>query len=335
MRKFDAPFSRATIVANPAAGSASDADLSALAERLRAAVGDVGVVHTRGPGEAVGLVAEGVAEGVDLVVAVGGDGTVREAAEGLARGGGRWPGGGGANGARPALFVVPAGSGNSVYRALWGDERPWRDALDAVLSGGDGVRVRALDLIRIDEADRGALLGVNVGLVARIAERLEQVKAEGPRPKDDDELQQRYWSVIAEVLQRREALPVRVTVDGDVVHDGPAMLVTVGGVQRFGGGAFALLPQSELDDGVLDVCAIGGLTEEGLQEMSALVPAGQHVGKPGVAYAKGRRIEIERTDGETLVIEHDGDPRPAGTTLTLDVVSGAAPALAGPEAPSG
>jgi len=148
---------------------------------------------------------------------------------------------------------------------------------------------------------------------------------------DADAVQQRYWGAIGLALQELDQFPVRVTVDGRVVHDGALTMATVGGVRRFGRGSFEVLPCSVLDDGLLDVCVIGGVKQEELQELAAAVPAGQHLGRPGVAYERGRKIVIERTDVRPLGIEHDGDPYHTGATLELEVVRAAVPAVAAVE----
>jgi diacylglycerol kinase (ATP) len=130
------------------------------------------------------------------------------------------------------------------------------------------------------------------------------------------------------VLQELEAYPQRVTVDDRVLFEGPTMMTTVGGVRRFGQGNFEVLPRSVLDDGLLDVCVIGDVARERFGEFAMLISSGQHVERPEVAYAQGARVEIERLDGKPLVAEHDGDPRPAGTAATIEVVPAAVGALA-------
>jgi diacylglycerol kinase (ATP) len=112
------------------------------------------------------------------------------------------------------------------------------------------------------------------------------------------------------------------------VHDGPACLAAVGG-GRFRAFSFQFLPQSRLDDGELDVCVIGALSGPAVAELAELVPSGGHVGRPEVTCGRGRRVTIERTDGEALVAEFDGEVwAGAGTTLTVEVVPGALPVLA-------
>jgi diacylglycerol kinase (ATP) len=370
---------KAMILVNPRAGATAAQEppgAEEVAAACRRAGADALVAITARPGEAIARVARAIAGPTppEVVVAVGGDGTVREVAEGLARGLGRWPqganetsdesapGGAGRGGDRrsgsargeshsngsakasaaiaSALLMIPAGSGNSAYRAVWG-QRDWHEAIEAAFSK-DARRVRALDLIRLVELDRGALLGVNAGLVAAIAARIESDKNcnGNSRPLQGSESDEaRYLNAMGRALAEFQPAKLRVAVDGHVCHEGGAMLVTVGGVRSFGRGAFALLPRSVLDDALLDVCVAAQMSNERLGELAALVPAGAHLGEREVAYERGRTVRIEgiqsRESGESeseqsgqLQIEHDGDPLRAPRSLTLQVLPGAVPLIA-------
>jgi diacylglycerol kinase (ATP) len=91
-------------ILNPRAGVAARGTREAI-ERGRLAWKDYAVYLTREPGHATELAREAVAAGADVVLAVGGDGTVNEVARGLL-------------GSRAALGIVPVGSGNGLARAL-------------------------------------------------------------------------------------------------------------------------------------------------------------------------------------------------------------------------
>jgi diacylglycerol kinase (ATP) len=235
---------------------------------------------------------------VDLTVVVGGDGTVGRVVATL--------------GATP-MFVVPAGTANSCYRTLWGST-PWRDALDLALAGLAPVPV---DLARVVELDRPALSGAGTGLAPRA---IHEAKTKGLG----------YEAALAALVPRHEPYPGRVLVDGVMVHSGPTMLANVGG-SRYRGGVFELLPHSDLSDGLLDVCVLGA--EHDLAEMLTLSRTGAHVDVPGVVYARGSRIRLERTDGRPLWFEHDGEVvRSARSAFTLTTVPAAIRVVAAPDA---
>jgi diacylglycerol kinase (ATP) len=214
--------------------------------------------------------------------------------------------------------VLPGGTGNSTYRALWG-ERPWEDVLSAVLHGD--AQVRDLDLARIVERDRAALLGASAGLIARVTAVAAGLTGVPGREK--------YHQALGLVLADPTSYRGRVLVDGAEVHSGPTTMVTVGG-GKHRAGIFEVLPQSVLDDGLLDVCVVaGGLDEATRAELAPLVMTGAHIGHPAVRYVRARRVKVERTDGEPLCFEYDGDVLPdAGAAVSLAVVPAAVPAFA-------
>lgn len=313
------------VVANPAAAGVTQ-DLSAEVEgRLREVCGDVELTWTRGAGHAGALAAAAVrAGGPGLLVALGGDGTVREMAEAVA-GGSDEPGDGQRDGT-PVLLTLPAGSGNSSSRNLWGDLGV-ADILDLV-ADPRATRVRRLDMLRLHEAGVTVLLGASSGFLAEVLIGARDV---------DSSLTgiHRYFAAAGAVLAAMPAHPTRVTVDGAVLHDGPACSVAVGG-GRFRASAFQFLPRSVLDDGLLDVSTIGALDPADVAGLAQLVPTGDHVDRADVTYGRGRSVILERTDGEPLIAEYDGDVwNASGPRLTIDVVPGALPALASLEAPCG
>jgi diacylglycerol kinase (ATP) len=316
-------FRRALVIANPAAAGVSNDLLGAIGERLGLSVLDVETSWTKARGEAVRLAGDAARDpAIDLIVAVGGDGTVREVAEGMARDRSRRDG---RAAERLSLLALPAGSGNSTCRNLWG-ELEWSDVLDVAF---DPLRSlpRRLDLMRLVEPDVDVLLGASSGFLADVLIGARDVT--GLTGRD------RYYAAAAGVLEDMPAHPTRVTVDGQIVHDGPASLAAVGG-GRFRAYAFQFLPRSVLDDGVLDVCVIDALTGSAVSEVADLVPSGGHLSRPEVTYRRGRRVRIERTDGLPLVAEFDGEVwSAAGSTLSIEILPGAVTALARRDRPAG
>ncbi len=116
---------RVRAILNPRAGVRTRKTREAV-ERGRPSWTDYAVSLTEAAGHATELACEAVAAGADLVVAVGGDGTVNEVARGLL-------------GTPAALGVVPVGSGNGLARALRIPLRP--EAALAALEAGDRRRI--------------------------------------------------------------------------------------------------------------------------------------------------------------------------------------------------
>jgi len=107
-------------ILNPRAGVAAQRTREAV-ERGRPSWKDYAVYLTREAGHATALAREAVTAGADLVLAIGGDGTANEVAQGLL-------------GSPAALGIVPVGSGNGLARALRIPLRP-EPALAALESG--------------------------------------------------------------------------------------------------------------------------------------------------------------------------------------------------------
>jgi diacylglycerol kinase (ATP) len=317
---------RALVVTNPGAGAARDTFVGEVLDACARHVPQMSRIDIADPAGAVEQVAGAVEElSPKLVISVGGDGTARTVAEGMVRGAGHWGGSkpaplGGDD--EPSLLMLPAGSGNSLYSLLWG-ETPWKAALQAVFAGG--VRALRADLIRLHEVDRASVLGANFGLIADTVKRIEQMKAADGALSADE----RYAAAFAEALNDLQPFEVHVAVDGETVHNGVASIVTVGGVPSFGGGKTTLLPRAAIDDGMLDVCVFEAHTAEDLAALVPFVVASTHTEQPGVSYVQGREVVVDRLDGADWSVEHDGDPWPAGATVTLGVLPGVVSLLAG------
>jgi diacylglycerol kinase (ATP) len=305
------------VIANPVAGSVSETLVTDLVEHCRRQELRVRVHWTRTRGDATSVAAAartGERGRVDVVIAVGGDGTVREVVNGLLTGG---PGK-----KAPELLIVPAGTGNSNYRSLWSD-RPWPEMVAAALSG-TGARVRHLDVARLAERNELVVLGACSGIVAEALYASKTVKLAG---------RERYRTAFQQAANGCKPYPGRVTVDGTVVHAGGTIFANVGG-GRHRGGTYRLLPHSVLDDGLLDVCVVGDAVDPA--DVPELTRDGGHVSLPGVVYARGRRVTIDRTDGQPLWFEHDGELLAGvSSTFTLDVVPAALPVICDAAAPNG
>jgi diacylglycerol kinase (ATP) len=296
----------AVVIANPAAGAAGPELIARVLRRCVDRIPDTCLHLTEGRGHGRRLAGRADVRAAGLLVVVGGDGTVSEVVNGLVTGG-RTP---------PPLAVVPAGTGNSLHRELWGS-LSWDETIEAALDPARS-RVRTLDLIRFAGTGVHATLGVATGLVA---EALVTARGLADVPGPD-----RYSLAIAKTLAGFAPYPGRVTVDGVELHRGPTVLANVGG-GRYRGGRYQLLPQSIMDDGLLDVCVVDGALDP--RSLPGLTADGAHVGRPEVRYARGRRIVLERTDAEALVSEHDGEVHsgPDHRRVELHVVPHALPVL--------
>jgi diacylglycerol kinase family enzyme len=167
---------RALLVVNPKATTTSERSRDVLVRALRSAV-NLTVEYTSRRGHAATLAQAAAESGVDLVVTLGGDGTVNEAVNGLMAAHSALDGISGprAN-ALPALAVVPGGSTNVFARAL-GLPRDWVDGTSVILEALREGRHRVIGLGRAD--DRYFTFAAGVGLDAAVVRRVEQSRLRG------------------------------------------------------------------------------------------------------------------------------------------------------------
>jgi diacylglycerol kinase family enzyme len=158
---------RALLVANPSATTTTAAGRDVIAHALASEL-KLEVVATRYRGHAAELAARARREGIDLVVVLGGDGTVNEALNGLLAEG---PGAG-----VPALGVVPGGSANVFARAL-GSPREPLEATHQLLGALAAGRSRAVGLGRADE--RWFSFNAGLGWDADVIAAMEHARDHG------------------------------------------------------------------------------------------------------------------------------------------------------------
>lgn len=161
---------------NPKATTTSERSRDVLVRALRSEV-DLSVRYTRRRGHAMDLAREAAQEGVDLVVTLGGDGTVNEVVNGLMAAEPPTFRTGGTLAERlPALATVPGGSTNVFARAL-GLPREWPDGTSMILEGLRLGRSRTIGLGRAD--DRYFTFCAGFGLDAAVIKRVEQARKRG------------------------------------------------------------------------------------------------------------------------------------------------------------
>ncbi|OKI68844.1 diacylglycerol/lipid kinase family protein [Micromonospora sp. CB01531] len=167
---------RAVLVVNPKATTTSERSRDVLVRALRSEV-DLSVRYTRRRGHAVDLAREAAEEGVDLVVTLGGDGTVNEVVNGLMSAEPPTFRTGDTSAERlPALATVPGGSTNVFARAL-GLPREWPDGTSMILEGLRLGRSRTIGLGRAD--DRYFTFCAGFGIDAAVIHRVERARRQG------------------------------------------------------------------------------------------------------------------------------------------------------------
>ena len=158
---------RALLVVNPKATTTSVRLRDVLAHALASEV-KLDVVETTHRGHATELARQAALDGLDVVVALGGDGTVNEVVNGLLQDG--------PQSGLPALAVVPAGSTNVFARAL-GMPNSVIEATSQLLEGLLEDRRRTIGLSQAN--DRWFTFNAGLGLDAGAVRRVEKARAKG------------------------------------------------------------------------------------------------------------------------------------------------------------
>jgi diacylglycerol kinase family enzyme len=159
---------RALLVVNPKATTTSARVRDVLVRALGTEV-DLRVEYTRRRWHAATLAREASAEGVGLIVTLGGDGTVNEVVNGLMETGTSAD-------ERAAIAVVPAGSTNVFARAV-GMPRDWAEGTGVILEALREGRTRTIGLGRAD--DRYFTFCAGLGIDAEVVHRVERARLRG------------------------------------------------------------------------------------------------------------------------------------------------------------
>jgi YegS/Rv2252/BmrU family lipid kinase len=238
-------------------------------------------------------------DGAELIVIVGGDGTVNEAVHGLVQ-----------STARPEIAVIARGTGWDFVRT-YGIPRELERAVGIALNGV----VREIDVGRVsyrtwagEEAGGWFANVASVGMSGAIAQRAnDTTKALGAKLSY-------LWATFA-VFARWRNSEVRVTVDEETrigrMHD---VIVANG---RYLGGGMMMCPGAEPDDGLFDVLTIGDLTKGDLLLTLPKTYRGKHLPHPKAELLRGAVVTVDAD--EPLPIELDGE-QPGTTPVRFEVV---------------
>lgn len=294
---------RTLIVFNPTAGHAGqlEAELEAAAQVWREQGWTVDLQPTNGPGDGRCLARQAAANGYELVVAAGGDGTINEVVNGLV-------------GSQTMLATLPLGTMNVWARELGLPLQP-RAAAQTMLAWSP----RTIDLGRA--GDRYFLLMAGIGFDAAITANV--------RPAE-----KRRFGALAyvargiEEVMRIRGTRARIVLDGRPIK-ARVLMIVVGNSQLYGG-LVKITHRASIDDGLLDVCVIKG--DNGINAIGHLIAIlrRRFSLNPDIAYYRVHTVEV--ITRPPLPVQVDGDP--IGTTpMRFSVAPAALRALLPPDLP--
>ncbi len=302
---------KAQVIFNPNAGQRDRRqELRAAMSYLEDQGWQLSLKETHGPEEATIYARQAVAEGCDIVIAAGGDGTVGEVANGLA-------------GSEVALGMFPIGTTNVWALQMgmppfWPLRRPSLLEAAKVLAEG---HIRRVDLGQVN--GRYFLLWAGVGIDAKVTEEVE------PGAK---KLLGGLAFVVAGIVVAKEfaGTKVQVTIDGCEVNR-RAILILASNAQLYAG-IVRLAAQARLDDGLLDVLIFKGQGFPAILRHILSVLTNRHLRDPEVEYYQARRVEISAA--KPLSVHADDEPFTT-TPVEISVVPGALRVVVPQALPSG
>ncbi len=258
--------------------------------------------YTRKRGDATALAHEAAQSGVPLIVAVGGDGTLHEVANGVL-------------GTGATVGLIPFGTGNDFARSvgLYG-------SLEVACRAVTGGFVKHIDIGVIEGAGtdgpRHFLVLTGTGYDARTAQTVNEGirHLSGPLAY--------VWGAIL-TLRTFEPFALRLTLDDDSPRNVEAMFVSFANAETTGGG-MRIAPGALADDGCLDICLVETVSKPALLYQLTQVFSGKHVHHPAVTMLRARTISVDADPPQPLLI--DGEV--CGTTpAKITLLPGALPFL--------
>jgi YegS/Rv2252/BmrU family lipid kinase len=244
------------------------------------------VKFTKGPGHGTELAKEAVASGVDVVVAIGGDGTVNEIGQALV-------------GSTTALGIIPTGSGNGLARHL---KIPFefKKAIEVI----NRCKIRKIDTATINDQIFLSIAGV--GYDAFVAKKFADAPKRGFFT---------YFRIASNEYSQYIPKKYILEVDGKIIKR-KALTITFANSNQFGNNT-SIDPHAKLDDGLIDVCIVRRIP---LMLVPLYLPALFFKTFHKTQYIeiiRAKKAVVTRKKGKTIQL--DGDPSQTGKVLEMRV----------------
>lgn len=274
-------------IINPISGIGKQKNIEELIhENTDTSVFDYKVKFTKGPGDGSFLAKEAVEEGVDVVVAIGGDGTVNEIGQMLV-------------GTSTALGIIPTGSGNGLARHL---KIPFR--FEKAIGVINRCKIKKIDTATINDQIFLSIAGV--GYDAFVAKKFAAAPKRGFFT---------YFRIVSNEYSQYLPKKYVLEIDGKIIRR-KALSITFANSSQFGNNA-SIDPHAKVDDGLIDVCIVRRIP---LMLVPLYVPM-----LFTKTFHKTQYIEIIRAKTATVTrkkgksIQLDGDPSQTGKILEMKV----------------
>ncbi|MES1248144.1 MAG: diacylglycerol kinase family protein [Actinomycetota bacterium] len=280
-------MSRVVFLVNPASDNGRTGKVwAALAHRAAGLGLDGETIYSERAGHLIEVAA---AVDADVVVAVGGDGTLNEVVNGLMQRAGE----------RPVLATIPIGTGMDFVRT-YGIPNRFEDAVGVAA----GEATRTIDVGRVEHS-RGVRFYVNVGSVGMSGAVAARVNGM-PKPLGGKAT---YFYALTRVFFEWRNTPVTVELADGTTRTG-AMHDVIVANGKWHGGAMLLAPDAEPDDGAFDVVLIGDVNKRDFVTTAPKIYKGTYLAHPKVELLRSSSVAVDAP--ERLPIELDGEQ--VGTT---------------------
>lgn len=277
-------MNKALVIVNPSSGKEKAVEYTDhIVEILEKRYEEVEVKETEGEGDAKRFADSATKEGVELIVVVGGDGTVNEAVNGIAP-----------HDKRPKFAIIPMGTVNDLARVL-----------QIPLDPEEAVELLSEEHIQtIDIGKAKDTYFTNALAIGRIPESIHEVTAE---EKSKLGTLAYLWAG-AKKLVENEKIKVKVSTD-DEEYDEELSAVVMSLTGQLGGFK-DIFPKAKLADGKISVLLVHELdlieTAKLLPELlSKRIPEAENM-----THIQTERITLEAVDGNTYVSDVDGEEGP-------------------------
>lgn len=279
---------RIQFLINPISGGKNKRGFEKMARKfLNADLYDAEFKVTERASHASELAKQAKRDQIDLIVAVGGDGTINEIARELLN-------------TDVPLAIVPEGSGNGLARYLQ-------------ISSDISQAIDKINNFKISTIDSGLINGkaffnvAGMGFDALISNRFAENLTRGPIG---------YMKIILKEISRYKPQQYIINIDGQVLHR-EAFMISIANSPQYGNNAY-IAPGASADDGLLDVCIIKQFPLIQFPVMIYHLFSRTAHQSDYVEIIKGRHIVIDRsTEGP---VHLDGEPTELGQKLSIDVL---------------
>ncbi|TWT02980.1 diacylglycerol kinase [Planococcus sp. CPCC 101016] len=271
---------RARIIYNPTSGrELFRKHLPEVLEKMEKAGYETSCHATTCEGDAVQAATFAVERKFDLVIAVGGDGTLNEVVSGIAK-----------FEDRPKIGLIPMGTTNDFARAVH-IPRDITKAVDIILKG-ESIPV-----------DIGLMNGDRYFINIAGGGRLTELTYEVPSKLKTVLGQMAYYLKGIEMLPSIRSSRVRIEYDGEIFDDSAMMFLI--GLTNSVGGFEKLAPDASINDGKFTLLILKELNIAEFIRVASLALRGEHLSDPHVIYAKASKITV--TTNERVLLNLDGE----------------------------